>query len=471
MRRAPAFSLVVLGALGCALASPACGARQWEVVISTNAALPRMGDRLHVDVLDENGNLACTECSRDLEASTIGERIKTFGIGPTDSAVRIRVRLFRYVSQVKKNDARVVDVVARLPELSGSDSIMSVEFPVPAECLGVAPDLANGITCRRDENGNVSIGPEPTLGGTGRLDPAPSGACAKAPPAGMACIGWGTYVMGDERIDALSFDFPSRPESVQRIAPASALMLDIDETTVGEVRTLVRGGKLDAALVSRGLVLHGELDTREEACTWRGVDTDRNDEQPINCVSRELARAVCAAKGRRLPFEHEWEFAAGNAAEQTLYPWGTSSFDDNLYDIAKVVENVPFGICEKSNVANGRSAFGESTTCARGLPPGPRSGGNNLDVTTQGVKNLGGNVAEWVDGDLALYDEECWSKPLAAPCRTPSKRLAGSLAPYRGGSWGRAPHAAFTVARFGERDGAPSPYIGFRCATTEAEMP
>jgi formylglycine-generating enzyme len=49
---------------------------------------------------------------------------------------------------------------------------------------------------------------------------------------------------------------------------------------------------------------------------------------PVNCVSWLQARTYCAfAYGGRLPNEDEWEWAARNGEQGTVYPWGDAAPD------------------------------------------------------------------------------------------------------------------------------------------------
>jgi formylglycine-generating enzyme required for sulfatase activity len=46
---------------------------------------------------------------------------------------------------------------------------------------------------------------------------------------------------------------------------------------------------------------------------------------PMNCVSYEDARQFCAARGKRLPLEEEWLYAAQAGDRHYRVPWGTDS--------------------------------------------------------------------------------------------------------------------------------------------------
>jgi formylglycine-generating enzyme required for sulfatase activity len=233
--------------------------------------------------------------------------------------------------------------------------------------------------------------------------------------------------------------------------------------TVGTVRALVNGDRITPA---KSLLQRGAAGTLEEGCTYLGSGDASNDALPITCIGAALAGEVCKALGKRLPDEYEWEFAATNGTDETTYPWGNPegvAEDLFLNDYVRVT-------CAHAIVGRGRkSQTSEKQGCGTSSW-GPVAGGNPLDLTRAGVKNMGGNVAEWTgDLDFHLYDEPCWS---TNSCDGPSPELSfGTWRPYRGGSWARSPDSAVGVGRYAMFNGAPSPYVGFRCATDDDALP
>jgi len=90
---------------------------------------------------------------------------------------------------------------------------------------------------------------------------------------------------------------------------------------------------------------------------------------PVVCVSWYGANEYCSAHGKRLPLEAEWELAA-KGAEGRPFPWGA--------DLPRE-DGVAFNL---------RNA----------LAVHPRAvGASPQDVSPEGVHDLGGNSAEWVD--------------------------------------------------------------------------
>jgi len=155
---------------------------------------------------------------------------------------------------------------------------------------------------------------------------------------------------------------------------------------------------------------------------------------PASHVSWYGAKLFCEVHGKRLPTEDEWE-AAARGRDDRRFPWGNAA--PRCTDVA-----IP---------SDGELAFPSSCpepTAARVV------GAAVQDVTPDGVRDLGGNVAEWtsslfVEGDRAAH-------PKSSSPDTPRV--------IRGGSWGTS-----LMARSSGRGGR-SPTImgvnlGFRCAS------
>jgi formylglycine-generating enzyme required for sulfatase activity len=92
-------------------------------------------------------------------------------------------------------------------------------------------------------------------------------------------------------------------------------------------------------------------------------------------VSYDEATAYCAAYGKRLPLEEEWEWAVRGGPKAMRYPWG--KFDAHAEELcwSKVHKDRPFK---------------RASTCIGGSHP--------LDTTPDGVQDMAGNVSEWVIG-------------------------------------------------------------------------
>ncbi len=449
-------------AVALAAAAAGCGESvgepraQWTVFVGTDATLPQFGDRLLLEVLGEDGDAACLGCRRQLGAGDAASWPVSFGVVPPEGggAARVRARLYRADHTGPDGLPSGLPVIDGLAQLPATDAPIDVGMALSMNCLGVASDVAGRKTCDPASGALVN---EPVLAaaeGGGAL-PAPGTfpaaaevPCPAEPPAGMVCIPGGLFAIGDPYFFPTGADLNPLPEHLVRLSPYA---IDADEVTVGQVRELVASGAIPGAPVVRG----NDPATLEGACTYLGPGNTANDGLPVSCISRALAEAVCAASGKRLPTEAEWEFAAVNRTRETRFPWG----------------DLESGACDKAIVGRGRSQFeadlGESSTCRTGGAPwGVVPGGGEGDVTDLGVKNLAGNVAEWVADRYQRYDEPCWAsgEPILTDprCDQASPSL-GNVASVRGGSFSDPIFAVRSVQRDGAGGGA-LPYIGVRCA-------
>jgi formylglycine-generating enzyme required for sulfatase activity/predicted Ser/Thr protein kinase len=162
--------------------------------------------------------------------------------------------------------------------------------------------------------------------------------------------------------------------------------------------------------------------------------------KPAVQVTWDGARAYCHFRGKRLPTEAEWEYAARGTRDRR-YPWG---------DTPPSCDQVVFGRAQ-SKPCEGRQPGPESVMTAR------------QDETPEGVFDLAGNVSEWVEDAFVL--------PYYPPCGACNHPVflgldagAGDLRGFRGSSWSNASH--LRTSRRGRWKHAEAPDdMGFRCAT------
>lgn len=170
------------------------------------------------------------------------------------------------------------------------------------------------------------------------------------------------------------------------------------------------------------------------------------DRQPVSLLTWDAADGYCRAQGKRLPTEAEWEYAARGTAG-LRFPWG-----DNEPGCAGVVY--------------GR---GEGGVCA-GRSSGTQEVGSAVqDRSLLGVRDLGGNVAEWVMDRFTSRYPTC-----PAPCRDPlvldnSEADGGPRTRVvRGGAWFRKADSCRGAGRSRRKQEDLAGDIGFRCVRSAA---
>ena len=417
---------------------------QWKVYLATDAPIPDFGDQVQVELIATDGTTL--QGPRVLDGGRPELWPISFGITPGASATaRIRARFYRLDQTAADGTPSPVALIEATATLPPTDGITSVGLVLAMSCFGVSADLAVHQTC--DPQSHV-LAPEPTL--TPSLDPASLPApgswgpatripCPSTPPAGMACLPGGAYLMGTTQfvpIDPSSDPFPPH------LAQLPPFALDEREVTVGAIRDLVNNHGLAPPLVK------GPGPAEQQACTYLGPDDPTDDMYPVNCLSWSVANRACGLLGKRLPTEAEWEYASGNMGAKTQFPWG---WDPN--------------ICGHAIVARG--LFGDSTDClATGSPAtaGIAEVATSSDVTSLGIHDLAGNVGEWLADQFESFSAPCWTGEtlLMNPrCVAPSPSTNHA---ERGGAWNLPTFTANVSFRSNPLNDGPEASVGFRCA-------
>jgi serine/threonine protein kinase/formylglycine-generating enzyme required for sulfatase activity len=155
---------------------------------------------------------------------------------------------------------------------------------------------------------------QPGLGGP--TTPATSGSHPSAPPrAEMANIEGGTFQIGQNEVATKSpYDLSQYPA---RSVTVKSFWMDKTEVTNAEYADFVRETKYTAPSY------------------WsNGKPRSGQEQWPVTNVSLADAKAFAEWRGKRdsmkyrLPTEEEWEYAARNGSQDTLYPWGNQWLDD-----------------------------------------------------------------------------------------------------------------------------------------------
>lgn len=452
MKARVAMAVVALVSAGACGGEVGDARAQWVLHVRTDAPVPQLGDRLLVELLGEDGQPACPGCRRLFGLPSASTWPLSFGVPDLGGRpLRLRLRLFRADHSDVGGmpvEGLPIDLVAALPPTRGE--LVHVHATLSAACAGVAADPVGGLTCDPASASLVSV---VLPVGTGEGGPTPGSfalaaktPCRAAPAADMTCIEGGLYVRGEVRVTTVfGGSMRAVPERLVRISPFA---IDRTEMTVRAMRALVSAGAV-AAPTSR---------ETDPACTYTAT-AGAYEDYPVNCVTRERAAEACRARGLRLPTESEWEFAAGSRDEERLYPWGADP------------DACGFTVIGRGRTGELEGGYDDSTVCRTFAnemlsPFGPRPVGESLDVTAQGVHDLGGNVAEWVLDAPQAYDGPCNAGPriLTDPqCVEPSATLR---AVARGGDWSALPSNAAVGHRQAVLASPGTIQVGFRCVVS-----
>ncbi|MGH1341334.1 MAG: SUMF1/EgtB/PvdO family nonheme iron enzyme [Nannocystales bacterium] len=236
-------------------------------------------------------------------------------------------------------------------------------------------------------------------------------------PAGMAVVANGDFEMGcDQKVEVGACDDDEFPVHQVQL---TTFAIDMFEVTVGAY---------DACLGDGGCTPRGDA----EGCNLRQTG---DDEQPANCVTWQQAADFCEWRGKRLPTEAEWEYAA-EGPENNRWPWGDEP-NPNC-DLAVIVGPRDVGCDAGRTLSVGSKPDGASSTGA-------------LDMT--------GNVAEWVAD---------WWSPTGYEDHDPLDPLGpgtGEQKVTRGASLVNGVVASLRIRNRVEQDpNVPDWRVGFRCS-------
>ncbi len=162
----------------------------------------------------------------------------------------------------------------------------------------------------------------------------------------------GTFMMGDA---------VSAGASPVRQVTLGDFSIDKYEVSVDEYKKCVDTGVCSAPPAS--------TISAKPKCNWGTGRTAH----PMNCVSWQEANNYCLWKGKRLPTEAEWEFAA-RGKNSNLYPWGMDT-----------------PTCKHANFTEKAATL--TAGCGDGTSP---VGSKPAGKSAFGAHDMTGNVEEWV---------------------------------------------------------------------------
>lgn len=200
----------------------------------------------------------------------------------------------------------------------------------------------------------------------------------------------------------------------------------------------------------------GEVDLAQPRQWWRfvvgadwrhplgpGSSLEGLDDHPVVHVAYEDALAYARWRGRDLPTEAQWEYAAWGGVEGRDFPWG-----DELSPGGRRMANTWIGRFPHPPKGSTRRV---RTTQVGVFPP------NGF-----GLFDMIGNVWEWT--------HDLWSRPAAAnPCCTPGARPALPRRVVKGGSHLCAPSYCRRyrpAARQPQEIDTATTHVGFRCVSS-----
>lgn len=235
-------------------------------------------------------------------------------------------------------------------------------------------------------------------------------------------------------------------ETAENSYPAHRLRVDtfwmeLNEVTYAQyvtfLNTMGPGSHQNGCLGEACVVTQAEDRTSSIAFNGANYVTSNPaiDDYPVVSVTWYGAQAYCEALGRRLPTEAEWEFAA-RGTDNTLYPWGNE------------------WVFEAANV-RGSSLQNDGVIIAGAQPVG----GYPDYASRDGIRDLAGNVAEWV---ADWYADDHYLQ-LDVNTEFDTGPATGIAKVVRGGSWNDYPFFARSVHRRSMIPLETSRSVGFRC--------
>lgn len=237
--------------------------------------------------------------------------------------------------------------------------------------------------------------------------------CSAFSAAQMVSIPGGSYVRGGSGGE--------EDELPARTVTLDAFAMDRHEVSFASYDSCVQAGACSPAHYDDGKCI---IWTASGIQKVRVPKRFRSPEYPVVCVDWRQARAYCRFRGKRLPTETEWEYAASSGGKEGRYAWG--------------------------------DAVPDTTRCTRAATQHPRKSGS-FPANDWGLYDMTGNVWEWTEDRYLKdnYEHTDGTNPKGPP--------VGRYRAVRGGGWYSTPqqlrirNRQWFVPEYGEVS------IGFRC--------
>ncbi|MFV8753975.1 formylglycine-generating enzyme family protein [Nannocystaceae bacterium ST9] len=277
------------------------------------------------------------------------------------------------------------------------------------------------LACPSDDEGGDEVGDTGTGSEDGDTDTAGDTETGPAADPNLLEVPGGTFDMGCSEADG-NCDPENQPVHSVTL---SSYWIEATEVTVAAYTECVEAGGCTET-------------TMGAPCSFGSPLANQH---PINCVTWDQADAYCTWKGRRLPSEAEWEFAARSNSGRA-YPWGSAEASCSFAHMFQMMsEQSTFG-CDTNDTA----------------PVGSYPDG----VSPFGALDLAGNVEEWTADwfSNSYYAESPTADPLG-----PAEGMQRSV---RGGDfYDASPFNLRTMERSRANPTIAAPERGFRCAADQ----
>jgi len=277
-----------------------------------------------------------------------------------------------------------------------------------------------------------------------------SASAAPACPTSMLAITGGDFFMGSDAADEQKAGADSSPAHPVRLGP---YCLDEFEVTAAEFKACSDSGKCKRATPTNRWdgITAKQQKLYDPICNAN--DYAGRGAHPMNCVDWQEAQNFCVEmRGGRLPTEAEWEFAA-RGSDGRIYPWGDQAPEPGLLN-ACGAECTAWGRKNPDYPNVLAPMYKSDDGFAHTSPVGSFPRGK----TSHGMKDMVGNVGEWVGDFFANYT----NAPRLTDPKGPDK---GASRVVRGGGWNAGnPMWLRPTYRFAAEPVDRSHGVGFRCA-------
>ncbi|HQU86466.1 MAG TPA: formylglycine-generating enzyme family protein [Pyrinomonadaceae bacterium] len=260
-------------------------------------------------------------------------------------------------------------------------------------------------------------------------------------PSGMILIKGGNFQMGDD--SGMPFEMPAHTVELD------SFLIDEHEVTIAEFAEFVNvtNYKTEAEKFGWSGVFNFETGewTRIDGANWRnpsGKDSTAKENEPVTQISWNDANEFAKWKGKRLPTEAEFEFAARGGLVGKKYAWG-----DELRPNGKVLANFWQGTFPVKNTLE--DGFLSVAPVKSFAPNG------------YGLYDMTGNVWEWT---ADWFAEDYYEN---SPKKNPKGANSGTERSIRGGSFLCAENFCSNYRVAGRSHATPDSglnNLGFRCA-------